>query len=109
MRPNDYLHPASTGIYQPSIPVIHPDDEYDQTGFDTLWDMQERHFWYRRRHRFLLKAFDWCTSKSPSPLRAIDLGGGVGVWVRYLAVRCGECLQKVALADSSRIALIMAG
>jgi hypothetical protein len=30
----------------------------DQTGFDTLWAMQEKHFWYRGRHRFLVAALD---------------------------------------------------
>jgi len=51
-------HLSPTGIYQPHIPVAHRNDEYDQTGFETLWDVQERHFWYRGRHRFLLKALD---------------------------------------------------
>jgi len=74
-------HLTPTGNYQPLIPVVHRDDEYDQTGFDTLWDMQERHFWYRGRHRFLLKALDRFMPKTHSPLRAIDLGGGVGGWV----------------------------
>jgi hypothetical protein len=95
---------SPTGIYQPHIPVAHRDDEYDQTGYDTLWDMQERHFWYCGRHRFLLKALDRFMLKTHSPLRAIDLGG-VGGWVRYLADRRGEHFQKIALADSSRVAL----
>lgn len=68
-------HLSSTGIYQPSIPVAHRDDEYDQTGFDTLREMQERHFWYRGRYRFLLKALDRFMPKTHSPIRAIDLGG----------------------------------
>jgi len=34
------------GIHLPNIPVFHRDDEYDQAGFDVLWDMQTRHFWY---------------------------------------------------------------
>jgi SAM-dependent methyltransferase len=102
-------HLTPTGIYRPSIPVTHRDEEYDQTGFDTLWDMQERHFWYRGRHRFLLKALDRFMPKTRSPLRAIDLGGGVGGWVRYLADRRGELFQKIALADSSQVALTMAG
>ena len=100
---------SPTGIFQPCIPVAHRDDEYDQAGFDTLWDMQERHFWYRGRQRFLLKALDRFMPKTHSPLRAIDLGGGVGGWVRYLADVRGEHFQKIALADSSRVALTMAG
>ncbi len=67
---------SATGIYQPHYPVAHRDDEYGQAGFDTLWDSQERHFWYRGRHRFLLKALERFMPKTQSPLRAIDLGGG---------------------------------
>jgi SAM-dependent methyltransferase len=103
----DYqLSPA--GIYQPSTPITHRDDEYDQTGFDTLSAMQERHFWYRGRHRFMLKALDRFMPQAQTPLRAIDLGGGVGGWGRYLADRRGSCFQKLALADSSEVALTMA-
>jgi SAM-dependent methyltransferase len=97
------------GVYVSETPAVHRDNEYDQAGFDTLWDMQERHFWYRGRHRFLLKALDRFMPKSHSPLRAIDLGGGVGGWVRYLADRRGEHFQRIALADSSQVALTMAG
>ena len=92
---------SPSGFYQPLVPVAHRDDEYDQAGFDTLWDMRERHFIYRGRHRFLLKALDRFMPKTHWPLRAIDLGGGVGGWVRYLADRRGERFQKIALADSS--------
>ena len=35
--------------------VAHRDDEYDPAGFEILDRMQERHFWYRGRHRFLLR------------------------------------------------------
>jgi SAM-dependent methyltransferase len=101
------LSPA--GIFEPHIPVAHRDDEYDQAGFDTLWDMQERHFWYRGRQRFLLKALDRFKPKTHSPLRAIDLGGGVGGWVRYLADRRSEHFQRIVLSDSSQVALTMAG
>ena len=40
-------HLSPTGIYQTHIPIANRDDEYDQAGFNTLWDMQERHFWCR--------------------------------------------------------------
>lgn len=100
---------APDGIYQPAIPVAHRDEEYAESGFDTLWAMQERHFWYRGRHRFLLSAFDRCRPSGAPPWAAVDLGGGVGGWVRYLSDRRPGLFQPLALADSSRVALKMAG
>lgn len=97
------------GIHRPSTPVQHRDGEYDPAGFATLWAMQARHFWYRGRHRFLLAALDrWLTPDS-GPRAAVDLGGGVGGWVRYLAGRRPEGFCPLALADSSEIALQLAG
>jgi len=45
--------------------------------------MQERHFWYRGRHRFFLEAVNRYLPKSGQQFSAIYLGGGSG-WVRYL-------------------------
>lgn len=97
------------GISRPSLPVQHRDEEYDQTGFDTLWKMQQKHFWYRGRHRFLLSALDRHRPAGRPPWSAVDLGGGVGGWVRYLADRRPTRFSPLALADSSEIALRRAG
>jgi 2-polyprenyl-3-methyl-5-hydroxy-6-metoxy-1,4-benzoquinol methylase len=105
----DNYKQSADGIYRSASVIKHRDDEYDQVGFKTLYTMQKDHFWYRGRHRFLLKALDRLMPKSHSSLQAIDLGGGVGGWVRYLADRRGENFQKIALADSSTVALSMAG
>ncbi|SDW04851.1 class I SAM-dependent methyltransferase [Thiocapsa roseopersicina] len=102
-------HRAEDGILEPSTPVQHRDDEYPEDGFATLWAMQERHFWYRGRHRFLLRALDRHHPVSAGPLSAVDLGGGVGGWVRFLADRRPGQYRPLALADSSRTALRMAG
>lgn len=99
----------SSGINRRSTPVLHRDDEYDQVGFDTLFAMQERHFWYRGRHRFLLAALDRFLGDDGSRKAAVDLGGGVGGWVRYLADHRSTRFSPLALADSSETALRMAG
>jgi SAM-dependent methyltransferase len=99
----------SSGIYRPRVAVTHRDEEYDQSGFDTLFAMQERHFWYRGRHRFLLAAVDRFLGDGGSPKAAVDLGGGVGGWVRYLADRRPTRFSPLALADSSETALRLAG
>lgn len=100
---------ANDGIHEPTFAVQHRDDEYPEIGFETLFSMQERHFWYRGRHRFLLHALDRHRPKTGEPMAAIDLGGGVGGWVRYLAQRRSSLYRTLALADSSRTALRMAG
>jgi 2-polyprenyl-3-methyl-5-hydroxy-6-metoxy-1,4-benzoquinol methylase len=100
--------PDSTGIHRPSTLVKHRDEEYDQSGFDTLFKMQKKHFWYRGRHKFLCEAVDRHTRNQSSPLYAVDLGGGVGGWVSYLADRRADRFQSIALADSSDIALTLA-
>ena len=100
------------GLFVPEVPIAHRDDEYDQRGFDALWEMQVRHFWYRGRHRFLLHAArralrDLCPSRSS--LSMIDLGGGCGGWVKYLVEHKPTAVTEIALGDSSPLALRRAG
>ncbi|HIF58879.1 MAG TPA: class I SAM-dependent methyltransferase [Rhodospirillales bacterium] len=96
------------GIHMPPVRVQHRDGEYEEGGFETLRDMQERHFWYRGRHRFLLGAVNRYLPKSGQTLSAIDLGGGAGGWVSYLAKHLPEEFASLALADSSIVALTLA-
>src|SRR3954470_14283774 len=96
----------SQGIYQPAAPVQHREEEYEQRNFAALSAMQERHFWYRGRHRFLLEAVSrWAPSEVPA---AVDLGAGCGGWIRYLASHRPGWARTLALADSSEMALKMA-
>jgi SAM-dependent methyltransferase len=98
-------------VYVPPRPVAHRDAEYDSQGFDLLRRMQQQHFWYRGRHRFLLHGVRrYLADTSPSDgLSAVDLGGGCGGWLAYLLDRPGLPLRELALADSSRQALRLAG
>jgi SAM-dependent methyltransferase len=108
MKANMNYTPGPDNIHRPTTPVQHRDEEYEQTRFDTLWAMQEKHFWYRGRHRFLLAALDRFQPAEPPPRSAVDLGGGVGGWVRYLSDRRPSQFASLALADSSETALRMA-
>src|SRR5580658_2996723 len=96
----------SDGIFTPSKSISHRNNEYDESGFDTLLNMQSRHFWYVGRHRFLLSAL-WRYDRQRG-LSAIDLGGGVGGWLLYLHRTSGGGFTSLALGDSSRIALLKA-
>jgi SAM-dependent methyltransferase len=104
---------TANGVLTPRTPINHRADEYDPLGFKILRDMQERHFWYRGRHRFLLHAVRGAlaalqreTDQAP---RAIDLGGGCGGWIAYLQAKQPGGFAELALADSSRDALEYAG
>jgi SAM-dependent methyltransferase len=97
------------GIHVPAFAVAHRDQEYDSQAFDVLLNMQARHFWYRGRHRFLLRSFQRhlraTAAGRTGGLRAVDLGGGCGGWVNYLQARMGGDFQELALADSALDAL----
>ncbi|EED34786.1 Methyltransferase domain family protein [Luminiphilus syltensis NOR5-1B] len=99
---------STDSIKRPAKPVKHRDDEYDQSSFYSLRLMQENHFWYRGRHRFLLASLDRFLPASAPPLTCVDLGGGVGGWVKYLFDHRPTCFAELALADSSLTALDMA-
>jgi SAM-dependent methyltransferase len=102
---------ASTRERESGPRVLHRDDEYDSRGFAMLREMQARHFWYRGRHRFLLRAVDRLVGsdlRRGSPARVVDLGGGCGGWIGYLWRRGGYPLHEAALADSSETALALA-
>lgn len=92
------------GIFRPGIPVSHRNDEYKESGFSTLLDMQQKHFWYIGRHKFLLTSL--LQTAPASGLKAIDLGGGVGGWVRYLLDHQPQRFDELALGDSSEVALL---
>jgi SAM-dependent methyltransferase len=101
---NNYQQ-GKEGIYLPPRPIEHREDEYSESGFKTLLEMQDRHFWYRGRHRFLLKAVDRFVKGDSTERSAIDLGGGVGGWLRDLARERPKKFNRLALADSSKLAL----
>jgi SAM-dependent methyltransferase len=95
----------------PSTEVTHREDEYDSRLLPLLQGMQQRHFWYQGRHRFLLEAVHRRLKHAGSAnavYRVVDLGGGCGGWLNYLLARRRFDVSDVALADSSPTALSMA-
>jgi SAM-dependent methyltransferase len=92
-------------------PVLHRNSDYDADQFPALLRMQETHFWYRGRHRFLFSALREHfrrQKRDHAKLRAIDLGGGCGAWLAYLHRRAPNFFDELALADSSLDALNLA-
>lgn len=96
----------SNGIYAPQTPVTHRNDEFVEDQFAHLFEMQSKHFWYLGRHRFLLESLK--RHQQSKDFSAIDLGGGCGGWVQYLSQMMPNRLTNLALADSSRVALLNA-
>ena len=93
---------GSDGIFRPPIAVVHREDQYPSEDHALLAHMQESHFWYRGRHRFLLEA----VRRYALPGRpAIDLGAGCGGWAAYLRTHAPDWFQPLAVADSSLGAL----
>jgi SAM-dependent methyltransferase len=90
--------------------VRHQSEDYDSRHFQMLLRMQEKHFWYRGRHRFVRAAVEKSLRRAgiaPGGLAAIDIGGGCGGWVNFLADK-GPAFRELALADSSFDALRLA-
>jgi len=90
------------------MPGNDVDVAFDKAGFDHLVQMQERHFWYLGRHRFLLCALRDQLGKLSARqhgLCGVDLGGGCGGWLKYLHRHDPGLFAELALADSSPHAL----
>src|SRR5688572_25899025 len=100
---------SDDGIFVPRAAVTHRGDDYDEEGFDTLLALQQDHFWYRGRHRFVYQALQRTLGRGHEPISAIDLGGGCGGWIRYMAGRAEVPIRELALGDSSLHALRLAG
>jgi SAM-dependent methyltransferase len=91
--------------------VTHREEEYDSRGFQLLRRMQNSHFWYRGRHRFLLHAVERFVPDSDNATasrRVVDLGGGCGGWIDYFLRHKRFSVAEITLADSSDAALRLA-
>lgn len=84
----------------------HREAEYDSRGFAVLARMQEEHFWYRGRRRFLSGLIErHMPVTQRRAQRVVDLGAGCGGFVRY-ALETGLFPDSsFAVADSSMDAL----
>ncbi|MGH7878661.1 MAG: class I SAM-dependent methyltransferase, partial [Candidatus Binataceae bacterium] len=88
------------------------DEEYTADLFEHHLRNLNEHFWYLGRSRFLLRALTREIARiwdARTKLRAVDLGGGSGGWVRYLHQRYPERFDELMLADSSPKVLELAG
>lgn len=84
---------------------------YESAGCQTLAEIQNRHFWYLGRHRFLLHSLQGMLRRHSSVRggAAIDLGGGCGGWIHYLQQHAPDLFGELALSDASAAGLQLAG
>jgi 2-polyprenyl-3-methyl-5-hydroxy-6-metoxy-1,4-benzoquinol methylase len=111
MTTSDGYAQNDEGFCVPRGGVSHRSAEYDEKFLPVLARMQDQHFWYKGRHRFLLHAVHNIlrrTGKATAACRAIDLGGGCGGWVAYLDAHLGSRFMELAVGDSSVDALRLA-
>ena len=97
-------------IHRPDLPVTHRESEFASEAFESLRRMQDEHFWYRGRHRFLLHAVTKYLPhlKNMNTPRVADFGGGCGGWLGCLIRNNLFDMSDVGLADSSIKALTYA-
>jgi len=113
-RSEEYFR-EDCGVFIPEEAPGHRDEEYDPWTFELLLRMQRDHFWYRGRHKFLIEAVrSACASPESAGgrrrrLSAVDMGGGCGGWLEYLHMQAPNLFEELALSDSSRRALDLAG
>lgn len=99
-------------ISVPGKRPFHREEDYDEAAFPLLVAMQRYHFWYRGRHRFILRRLRRLLRAGyggPDGPRCIDIGGGCGGWLEFLHDREPDLFSEMALGDSSEKALEMAG
>lgn len=99
---------STDGVHVPRTAVSHRETDYPEDSFGILFEMQERHFWYRGRHRFVFGAMKQTLTRASGRIRAIDLGAGCGGWLRYLEGRTEIAYSELAMGDSSMRALRLA-
>ena len=106
---NEPYQLGGDGIFCPPTQVHHVDEHFDSAQFALLYRMQQGHFWYLGRQRFIRHAVKkfagpLCAQRN-SLLRAIDLGGGCGGFAAFLKKSCPQYFSEIAMADSSPEAL----
>jgi SAM-dependent methyltransferase len=97
------------GIYRRvDVPqASHRDDEYPESGYENLSKMQDGHFWYSGRSKWIFYGFTKQLQDfgKNSTIDIIDLGCGAGGWLKYISQNIDYKNLHLNAADSSLIAL----
>lgn len=94
------------GIWRNPDASAHRSSDYDESGIAGLLQIQQKHFWYIGRHRFLSVAYKWVLDRIGNPTPSVlDAGAGAGGWVRYLLQRNDVRTVRLAAGDSSEASL----
>lgn len=99
------------GIFVPAWSTLHRQDEFNEAQLDVYADIEDRHFWFSGRRRFLNYSVRYNLARhfpGARGLCAIDLGAGTGVWAAHLAAAWPGRFAELAVGDSSPRALELA-
>lgn len=101
----------ASGVFVPPWPVTHRGDEFNEAQLDVYAEVEQRHFWFSGRRRFLTYGVRRAVRRylQPAPaLHAIDLGAGTGEWAAHLSAALPGCFAELSVGDSSPRALELA-
>jgi SAM-dependent methyltransferase len=79
---------------------------YDPEFFAKLWQVEDRHFWFRTRNRVISSAVQRLISELPAGYRVLEVGCGTGNVLRHLESVCrdGQVIGLDAYLEGLRFA-----
>ncbi len=69
-------------------PTPPPAQSYDPDFFALLYEVEDRHFWFRARNRIIARLAQNITRPLPDGFRVLEVGCGTGNVLRFLAEAC---------------------
>ncbi|MBZ0321231.1 MAG: class I SAM-dependent methyltransferase [Anaerolineae bacterium] len=67
-----------------------PDTSYDPSFFSLLFEIEDRHFWFRTRNHIIRQLVQQITRDLPANYRVLEVGCGTGNVLRHLEQVCAE-------------------
>lgn len=97
------------GLFKPNFEIEVRGEDYPAGGFEQLYQMQRKHFWFVGRHKFLLELLTRvCKASGRVKLSILDAGCGAGGWINYLKETQKGLFERYAVGDSSEVGLTLA-
>ena len=79
-----------TDRYQEDTLRRRPDEPFNPADFETLFNTEDRHFWFKARNRVITTLVRQATNGLPPGYRVLEVGCGTGNVLRYLEEVCAR-------------------